>query len=246
MWSAIWHTVFFDPTYNLLIFVAGHIPGGDVGIAIIVFTIVMKLILLPLSLKAAHTQYAMRLLEPKLAEIKEKYKEKREELARATMAAYSEAGINPLTSILLLFIQIPILIALFFAVSTGGGVKLPEVNTDLLYSFVFGPKDLSMLFFGVFDITQKSIILALLAAGTQYIQGHLSLPPLKEKTTTEPNLKEDLARSMQLQMKYMMPVVIGIAAFTTSSAIALYFVVSNIAAIAQEYIVRARIPNRHQ
>ncbi len=220
-------------------------PGGDVGIAIIAFTIVMKLILLPLSLKAAHTQYVMRLLEPRLNGIKEKYKNNREELAKKTMAAYKEAGVNPLTSILLLFIQIPILIALFFAVSNGGGIKLPDVNITLLYSFITHPGMLTMQFFGAFDITQKSIVLAFLAGITQYIQGHISLPPLKEKTSTEPNLKDDLARSMQLQMKYMMPIVIAIAAFTTSAAIALYFVVSNLMAIAQEYVVRRRIPNRH-
>lgn len=246
MFSAFWHTIFFDPVYNGLIFIAGHVPGADVGVAIILLTIIVKVILLPLSLKAAHTQYAMRFIEPKLKEIKERYKDNREELGRQTFAAYKEAGVNPFASIALLLLQIPVVIALYLSVYSGGGIKLPAVNEALLYSFVTAPSSLSMLFLGFFDIAGRSAVLALLAGATQYISGSLSLPPIKPKTSDSPDFKEDLARSMQLQMKYAMPVVIVFVAYTVSAAVALYFVVSNLMTIVQEYIVRARIPNRHE
>lgn len=239
MFTYIWHTFFFDPVYNGLVFFIDVIPGGDVGLAIIATVVVVKTILLPLSIKAAKTQRVMREIEPKLKEIKEKYKDKREEQARAMMLVYKEAGMNPFASIFLLFLQIPIIIALYFSVYSGGGVALPDINTDLLYSFVAGPVNVTMNFLGQIDITGKSLLLAILAGATQFFQIKLSMPELPPKDPkAEPSLKDDFMRNMQLQMRYVMPFIIVIAAYVTSAAIALYFLVSNVVAIAQEYYVR--------
>ncbi|MFT5037184.1 MAG: YidC/Oxa1 family membrane protein insertase [Candidatus Azotimanducaceae bacterium] len=239
MWSTIWHTFFFDPVYNTLVIFIDLVPGGDVGIAIIFTTVLVKVILLPLSIKAARTQRLMRELEPKLKEIKAKFKDKREELARATMDVYKEAGLNPFASILLVFIQIPIIIALYLAVYRGGGVPLPDINIDLLFSFVPEPETVNMWFVGLVDMAGKSLPLALLAGGTQFIHSKLSIPkPEPRKEGAEPNMKEDFARSMQMQMRYVMPVIIFFVAYTISAAIALYFTVSNLVAIGQEYLVR--------
>jgi YidC/Oxa1 family membrane protein insertase len=239
MFNYIWHTFFFDPVYNGLIFFIDVIPGGDVGLAIIATVIVVKTILLPLSIKAAKTQKTMREIEPKLKELKEKYKDNREEQARAMMVIYKEAGMNPFASIFLLFLQIPIIIALYFSVFSGGGVALPEINTDLLYSFVSSPTNVTMNFLGIIDMSGKSLILALLAGITQFYQIKLSLPvlPPKEKGA-EPSLKDDFMRNMQLQMRYVMPVIIVVAAYVISAAIALYFLISNLVAIGQEFYVR--------
>src|SRR3989338_1785112 len=95
MFSTIWHAVFFDPVYNSLIFILDHVPGGDLGIAIILLTVLIKLILLPLSLRAAKTQYAMRTLDLELALLKEKHNGDREKGERETMGAYKRAGIKP-------------------------------------------------------------------------------------------------------------------------------------------------------
>lgn len=237
--SFIWHTIFFDPIYNSLVFFIDIVRGGDVGLAIICTVILVKIIILPISLKAARTQFAMREIEPKLAEVKEKYKDQREVQAIKTMEIFKEAKVNPFSSILLLFIQIPIVIALYFAVSSGGGVHLPDINTALLYSFVKAPENITMIFLGFMDITMKSIPLALIAGITQFIHTHLSLPPQKQRDPkAEPNFKDDFARSMQLQMRYVMPLLIFFVAYTISAAIALYFTISNLMAIGQEYVVR--------
>lgn len=239
MFSYIWHTFFFDPVYNGLVFFIDVIPGGDVGLAIIATVIVVKMILLPLSIKAAKTQKVMREIEPKLKELKEKYKDNREEQARQMMVIYKEAGMNPFASIFLLFLQIPIVIALYLSVSKGGGVPLPDINTELLYAFVASPVSVTMNFLGIIDITGKSLILALLAGVTQFFQIKLSMPPLPPKdANAEPSLKDDFMRNMQLQMRYVMPVVIVFAAYAISAAIALYFFVSNLVAIGQEFYVR--------
>lgn len=239
MFSYIWHTFFFDPIYNGLIFFIDIIPGGDVGLAIIATVIVVKTVLLPLSIKAAKTQKVMREIEPKLREIKETHKDNREAQALAMMTVYREAGMNPFASLFLIFLQIPIIIALYFAVYTGGGIKLPDINLDLLYTFVSNPSLVNMNFLGMVDITGKSVWLSLLAAVTQYYQIKISLPPMPPRDPNKaPDMKEEFMRNMHLQMRYVMPVIIFFASYVISAAIALYFFVSNIVAILQELYIR--------
>jgi len=239
MFSLIWHNIFFDPIYNGLVFFIDTIPGGDVGVAIIAITIVVKLVLLPLSIRAAKTQKIMKDIDPELRAIKEKHKDNREELAKETMALYKRVGLRPFASILLLFLQIPIIIALYWSVYRGGGVPLPEINIELLYTFVPVPETVNMIFLGIIDVGAKSLPLAALAGITQFFQARLAMPaPAPRDPNKEPNLKEDFARSMHLQMRYVMPVIIFIVAYTISAAIALYFTVSNIMAILQEFAVR--------
>lgn len=237
--SFIWHTFFFDPVYNALVFFIDIFPGGDVGLAIIATVIVVKLILLPLSVKAVKTQKILREIEPKLRELKERYKDNREEQARAMMAVYAEAGMNPFASILVFFLQIPIVIALYLAVSKGGGIPLPDINVDLLYAFIPNPTAVSMNFLGLVDITGKSLLLALAAGVAQFFQVKLAMPPLPPRDpNAAPDLKDDFMRNMQLQMRYVMPVLIFFAAYFISAAIALYFFVSNLVGIAQELYVK--------
>ncbi len=235
----IWHTFFFDPIYNSLVFFIDVVRNGDVGIAIICTVILVKTIILPISLKAIRTQLAMQEIQPKLEQIKVEYKDKREMQAIKTMELFKEAKVNPFSSILLLLIQIPVVIALYFAVYTGGGIKLPAINTEILYSFIPTPEIVNMIFLGFMDITAKSLPLAFIAGLTQFIHTKLSLPPQKPKdVSAEPSFKDDFARSMQLQMRYVMPLIIFFVAYTISAAIALYFTISNLMAIGQEYLVR--------
>jgi YidC/Oxa1 family membrane protein insertase len=239
MWSYIWHSFFFDPVYNALVFFIDIVPGGDVGVAIILTVLLVKTILLPVSIKAAKTQKIMREIEPKIKDIKVTYKEDKQGQAQAMMEVYRDAGMNPFASIFLVFLQIPIIIALYFSVSSGGGVPLPKINVDLLYSFVAAPIDITMNFLGLIDILDKSILLALGAGVTQYIFVTLSMPKLPPKEEgAEPNMKDDFMRNMQTQMKYVMPVLITVIAYTISAAIALYFLVSNLTSIAQEFYIR--------
>lgn len=242
MFSTIWHALFFDPVYNFLIVILAHVPGGDLGVAIVVLTLAVKLILLPLSLRAARTQFAMRALEPELAGLKEKHNGDRERIARETMEAYKRAGVNPFASIFLTLIQLPIIFALYFAVTRGGGVPFPDINTALLYSFVVAPETVNMIFLGAVNIAARNLPFALLAGITQFFQTKLSLPPLapKEKNATR-SFKDDFAHSMQIQMRYVMPAIIFFVAYKFSATIALYFLVSNLIAIAQEYIVKRHI-----
>lgn len=238
MFSTIWHTFFFDPIYNGIVFLIDVVPHGDAGIAIVLIVIIVKVALLPLSIKAAKTQKLMKEIDPKLKDIKKNISDSQEQ-AKATMELYKEAGMNPFSSILVMFIQIPVLIALYMSVTRGGGVTLPDINIDVLYSFVHVPQTVSMHFLGFIDITKKSLPLAILAGIAQFAQGYFVFPKLPPRDPNTPaSMKDDFARSMQIQMRYVMPIMIGVIAYTISAVVGLYFIISSITAIIQELLIR--------
>ncbi len=239
MFSYIWHTFFFDPVYNGLVFFIDLVPGGDIGVAIILTTILIKVILLPLSIKAAKTQKIMREIEPQLREIKEKHKDNREEQAQAMLAVYRDAGMNPFSAIFVIILQIPLVIALYLAVYGYAGYALPEINLERLYGFITAPAEVTMQFLGLIDMAGRSALLAALAGITMYIQMQFVMPALPPRDPdAAPNFQDDFKRNLQLQMRYVMPVLITVIAYVISAAIALYFVVSNVVAILQEFYIR--------
>ncbi|MCH8049970.1 membrane protein insertase YidC [Patescibacteria group bacterium] len=237
MISGLFHTLFYDPIYNGLIFLIDIVPLSDVGIAIILITVLVKLILFPISQKAVRTQFLMRGLQPQLERIKKKYAKDKQAQARKTMDLYKEKGINPFSGILLIFIQIPIIFALYWVFFRGG---LPEIDLSILYSFINEPSKINMNFLGLIPMDGRSIVLAFLAGLSQYFQIKLSLPDLK-KRDDKASLKDDFARSFQLQMRYMLPLFIFGFSYFVSAAVALYWFTSNIFAIGQEIFLRGRL-----
>jgi YidC/Oxa1 family membrane protein insertase len=232
--SSFFHTVFYDPIYNALVALVDLIPGGDVGIAVIIVTIVIRLILLPFSISAARTQRAMKTLEPKLKELKEKHKGDKEKEALETLALYKESKVNPFASILMVFIQIPVLLALYLVFYHE---PFPTINTDLLYAFTPVPTAVSLAFLGLISVAGKSLVLAFLAGITQYWQAHVALAGTM-KPSDAGGMQGDFQRIMGLQLKYVFPFIIGVISFTTSGAIALYFITTNLAGVLQEWYVR--------
>src|SRR3989344_1975860 len=167
MFLSLFHTLVYDPIYNTLIFLVAILPYGDVGLAIIVLTVAIKLILFPLSLKASRTQLLVRDIEPKLKEIREKFKNDREQQARKTLDLYREKGISPFATLFLSLIQIPIILGLYLVFFYE---QLPEVDLELLYSFTPLPDAINLMFLGGIDIVSTSFLLAFLAAATQFVQ----------------------------------------------------------------------------
>jgi YidC/Oxa1 family membrane protein insertase len=228
---SFFHTILYVPMYNFLIFLVGIMPHGDVGLAIVGVVIVIRIIILPLSLSMVHTQNAMQKVNPEIQALQVKYKDDKETLAKETFALYKKYKINPFASILTLFIQLPILFTLYFIVRNK---TLYTVNTALLYPFVHAPALLSPLFLGFIVISSPNIILAALAAGSQFLYGYYGIPvppaPLKTKngsTPTPGTMQEEFGRAMTMQMRYFLPLVIGFVAYS-SGVIALYFIVSNV------------------
>lgn len=238
MITAAFDAIIYEPLYNGLVFLMDLVPWVDAGISVIIFTFLVKLILFPISQKAVRTGLKMRTFEGELATLKEKYKDDREAHARATMAFYKEKNINPFSSIFLAFIQIPIILGLYFVFYSGG---LPDIKTELLYSFVSAPK-VDMQFLGLIDITKGSAILAILVALSQYFQVKFSMPAMKPKVAgAVPSMKDDFARTLHLQMRYFLPVMVGVIAYNISGAVSLYWITSNLFAIGQEIYARRKV-----
>jgi YidC/Oxa1 family membrane protein insertase len=232
---AFFHTILYTPIYNLLIFLVGILPGGDVGLAVVIVTLIVKLIVMPLSISALRTQRAMKAVEPELKAIKERLKDNKEEQAKETFALYKKYNINPFASFATMLVQLPVLICLYWVFRTE---HLPAVDVSLLYSFVHVPGVISMLFLGFFAVAGHSIILAGVAAVFQFIQARYAIPaPPKAVPGTKPSMQEELGRTMALQARFILPIIIGFIAYA-SGAIALYFITSNAAGILQEFYVR--------
>lgn len=238
---SFFHTVLYVPIYNLLIWFVGIIPTHDVGLAVVMVTLIVKAITFPLSISALKTQAAMKLVEPKLKEIKETYKDDKQKQAEAMFALYKENNIKPFSSILVMLIQIPVLITLYLVFRNE---SIATVHTGILYSFVSDPGTFSPLFLGFFVIAGSNLILAALAALTQFIQAYYAIP-VPEKTMaagalpTGADMQAEFGRAMALQARYMLPIVIGLVAYT-SGAIALYFITSNLVGIFQEFLIRKK------
>lgn len=231
--ASFFHTALYTPIYNLLVFLVDVVPGADIGLAVVAVTIIVRLIIMPPSFAAQKTARATKRIEPALKKIREDLKDDKEAQARAMMALYKENGINPFASILTLLIQLPVVICLYWVFHSK---SLLTIDPALLYSFVQMPETVSPLFLGIFVLTSTNIVLAVLAAFTQFLLALYAIP--KAPTVKEDSsMQADISRAMTLQMRYVFPLIMGAIAYT-SGAIALYFITSNLFGIVQEYFVR--------
>jgi len=233
-------TIIYTPLYNILILLL-NVSWIDVGIATIILTILVKLILYPISKKSTITQTKMKEKEGELSLIKEKYKDKQEQ-ALKIMEFYKTNNINPFSSILTVLIQIPIIFSLYYIFFKSG---LPVINTELLYSFVKIPTNVSMSLLGIIDVSQKSIVLAALAAVTSYWQMHIASSGLDGKDVSKTNAstlnRPDFAKMMAKQMKYTMPFIVFFISWKISAVVALYWFVSNLMSVAQDLYIKKQI-----
>lgn len=121
---------------------------------------------------------------------------------------------------------------------------MPEVNSEILYSFVPNPGTLDVTFLGFANLAEKSFLLALLAGITQHFQARFAFPKEDEsekKKKKDRTLQDDIQRSMGVQIKYVLPVIITVVAYTFVSVVSLYWVVSNLFSIGQEIYIRNTI-----
>ncbi len=181
----------------------------------------------------------MKRIEPEINEIKLKYKDDKKAQAEKTMQLYKERGINPFSGIFLMLIQLPVLMALYYIFLHGG---FPDINHIDLYSFTRFPEagTIGMNFLGV-NVAQKSIIFALIAAISQFLQMQITLPKKEKKDPTKVSgFKDELSKSMNMQMKYVMPAIIFLIAKSFPVVVSLYLITSSIFAIGQELYAKKK------
>lgn len=241
--KSLFQNFLVEPLYNFLIFILDTVPFVDLGAAVIILTVIVRFILFPISKSAIRSQFKMKQIQGPLKEIQKKYKDDQPALAKEMMLLYKENNIKPFSSFLLILVQLPVIFAIYFVFLREG---LPEINTDLLYSFVTAPAYVSTTFLGFIDLTAKSIILAFAAGATQFVQAHLMIKKTQnmeeddksEDQTDKEKMMKDMMKGMQLQMKYVMPIFMYFIAYSLGAVIALYFTASNVFSIFQEIYIK--------
>jgi len=233
MIRTLFHTVVYDPIYNALVYFVDVVPTHDMGIAVVIVTIVVRFILFPLSRKAIKAQMDMKRVAPEIEELKKKYKDKPEEQGRAIFALYRERGVSPFAGLLLLLVQLPVLLGLYFVFANGG---LPVINTAILYPFVPAPDNVNMEFLGLIDMAGKSIVLAVLAGISQFVYTRLSMGPRGSVVAAEASFSAEMARTFDLQARFILPVMVAGIAYFIAAAAPLYWLTSNLFMIGQELL----------
>jgi len=225
-------TIFYQPIFNLLVFFYNIVPGNDIGIAIILMTVVIKLLLLPLSKKSIKSQKSLQELQPKMDKIKKDYANNKEEMGRKMMELYAEHKINPFSSCLPLLIQLPFLIAVFHVFRAG----LSNGSLDLLYPFISKPEVLSSVTMGELDLAKPVIIFAVLAGISQFFQAKMM--NRKKASVKSPGAKdENMASAMNKQMMYFMPIFTVFIGMSLPGGLTLYWLVTTILTILQQKFI---------
>ena len=223
------NTILYQPLLNILILLYEYLPGHDFGLAVIVLTILIKVIFYPLGVKAIKSQKAHSTLQPKIKEIQEKYKDNKEQQTREIMGLYKREKINPFSGCLPLLIQLPVLIALYRVFWSG----LQADQMVLLYSFVPLPGVIDSTFFGIVNLANPNIVIAFLAGIFQFVQVKMATPKPKEDKKKD----SSFAGQMQKQMLYFMPAFMVLILFRLPSAVGLYWLTTTLFTIVQQYVI---------
>jgi len=219
-----------------MVYLQGIIPGGDLGLTIIILTILIRTLFSPLSLKTIKSQQSMKVLAPKIEEVKAKFKNDKAAQSAAIMELYKENNVNPLAGCLPLLIQLPILIALYQVFIKG---ITPESLT-LLYGFISTPETIHHDFLGLFDVTTRSRFLTLIAGGFQFIQAKQSMA-----LQADGGGNKEMA-ALSKQMLYFFPIMIIIIGWNLPAGLILYWIATTLFSVVEQgYIKRKSVKTGH-
>jgi len=234
MLGDIYNLILYQPLFNILILFYQYLPGKDFGVAIILLTVSIRLITYPLMAKSIKSQKILSELQPKIQEVQQKFKNDKQAQAREVMALYKKEKINPFGGFLPLLIQLPILFALYGVFWKG----LQPGQMSQLYSFVPHPLAIDPTFLVIFNLAQPSIILAVLAGICQFIQTKMMTPSLRSgQAIKNKDQMSQFSNIMQKQMLYLFPLFTVFILWKMPSAIGLYWVVTSLFSIGQQYLI---------
>lgn len=263
---SLFDTLIVQPIFNLLVAIYGVIPGTDFGIALIIFTILTRLVMWPLVRKQLHQTKVMRSIQPELKKIKTKAKGNRQLEAQMMMELYRERGVNPFGSIGLLLVQLPVFIALFrvIQIMTQERDKIATYTYDFLEKL--GPihaiiadktHQFNESLLGVINLTQHAVspqgvylpllLLAAVASYLQYVQSKQVTPVPAEKRRLRDIMKEsaegkqadqtEISAAMSQNMIKVFPFITFFVAIYLPGALVLYYAASSAVAVIQQKIV---------
>ncbi len=223
----MFQTFFYIPLLNALVWFYETVSFQDLGVAIILLTFLIRLILLPLFYKGAKDQSLMQKLQPEIRKIQHDHKNDREKQAQAMMELYKAHKVNPFSGFLMILVQLPVLIGLYQVFYKGIS---PETLVHL-YSFVPAPASVNATFLHLIDLQKPSILMVILAAAAQYIQGKLSLPKI------EKDQKLSTAEEVGRQMVFMGPVLTIVILSNMPAAVGMYWLITSIFTLVQQIYI---------
>jgi len=235
----LFNLILYKPLFNILILFYQYLPGKDFGIAIIFLTLLIKILLYPLGVKAIKIQKSLSELQPKIKEIQEKYKGDRQKQTLEMLALYKKEKINPFSGVFVSLIQVPILIALWMVFWKG---LQPEKLADL-YSFIPKPESIDPTFLGVLNLAQPSVFLAIFAGISQFFQTKMISPRQKKNGLGQVTKTPDFSQMMQKQMLYFFPIFTIFILWKLPAAIALYWLVMTLFSIVQQFFILKKVPS---
>jgi YidC/Oxa1 family membrane protein insertase len=235
----IFKIILVQPITNLLFLVLAILPGHDFGVSVIVVTAIIRFALWPVFTKQLHSQKKMQQLQPEIAKVKEKAKGDKTKESQMLMELYKEKEISPFSSCLPLVIQFPFLIALFSVFNqTGlGFAKISELlyapikNLSYIQSLVHNPDVFKPALLGFLSMAKPSIALAIIAGLTQFIQTKMITPKPE---------KADAQTKAMNSMTLLFPLVTVAIAWKLPAALPLYWTVTTLIAILQQWIVMGK------
>ncbi len=257
---SLFDTLIVQPIFNLLALIYGVLPGSDFGISLILFTVIVRMLMWPLVRKQLHQTKLIRKLQPELKKIKAKAKGNKQLESQMMMELYRERGVKPFSSIGLLFLQLPIFIALYRVIQiitterdkistyTYNGIEQLKPIADIVSSATH-QFDESLVH--IINLTKPALangniyipalILAVMAAAFQYIQSRQITPrPVNNKKLRD--IMKDVDQSeisaiMSSRMIVLFPFLTFIVAVYLPGALVLYFATSSAVAIIQQYFL---------
>lgn len=224
--------ILYRPLFNGLMAAYVFLPGHDLGVAIIVLTAIVRLVLHPFIARQYRSQRSLSDLQPEVEKIRAAVKDQQEQ-ARQLMALYKREGVHPASGCLPLLIQLPILFAIYRVLIDGLRVEA----LSALYPWIPRPMELHMIAFGILDLSKPNIILAVIAGISQYIQARIMLPPKRPAAAAG---KPDMASMMSTQALYVMPVITVVFALGLPAGLSLYWATTTILGILQNALLKRR------
>jgi YidC/Oxa1 family membrane protein insertase len=258
--------ILVQPIFNLLLFIYGIIPGHDFGVALILFTIVVRLIMWPLVRRQLHQTRVMQSLQGELKKIKQRTKGNKQLESQLMMELYRERGVNPFGSIGLLLVQLPVFISLYAVVrliTANHGANIAKYaygfveQIPYIKDIMAHPEHLNSMLFGLVDLTRTAFsskgfyvpifILAVLAAMFQFWQSKQVLPKVKEGRRLRDVLKEqakgkevdqsELSALMSNRMTFLFPILTFMISIYLAGALVLYLATTSLVAVIQQALV---------
>lgn len=269
MIGSIFTVLIVKPIFNVLVFIYGVLPGHNFGLAIILFTILVRIILWPLLKKQLHQSIKMRALQPELKKIKQKAGGNRQKESMLMMELYKERGINPFASIGVMLLQLPILLALYACLrriindphqihdfAYGFLQHLPSIkdlaaNIHLFDNTLFGFVELSRHAIDKTGIYWPAMLIVVGSAIVQFYQSKQLMPIDKDARKLRTIMKEagasgkkadqaEVSAAMSKTMIYVFPFMIFLIGISLPAALALYWLVSSGVALIQQSIILRR------